>query len=212
MRIRHVVSSTILALAISTAAASASTIALTSVTGGTLATSGTDQLYGWTFNVLQPLQVTELGAFDTGSDGFAVAHDVGIFSNATQSLLVSATLSSGAGGTLDNGFRYTTVAPTLLGVGSYTIVLTMPQGNSDTQFINVTSFTTASEIQYVNSAFAGSSTLAFPNIFGSFAPGMFGPNFQFDTSAPVPEPATLSLLGLGLAGAGARRWRQRKQQ
>ena len=43
--------------------ANAATVALTNPSGS-LATSGSDQLYGWIFNVAAPITVTSLGVYD----------------------------------------------------------------------------------------------------------------------------------------------------
>src|SRR5262249_36101018 len=72
-------------------AAPADTIALQAFSGGTNATSGSDQLYGWQFSVLTAIDVTALGVGDTGGDGLVIAHDVGIFRVSDQSLLASLT-------------------------------------------------------------------------------------------------------------------------
>jgi hypothetical protein len=84
--------------------AKADTVALTSITGGILATSGTDQLYGWIFTANSPITVTSLGVFDFGSNGLSVSHDVGIFDDTTRALLGSTTVPAGTGGTLIDGF------------------------------------------------------------------------------------------------------------
>ena len=181
--------------------------ALTGWTGGGGATSGSDQLYGWLFHVNSAVSVSALGVQDTGSDGLAVAHDVGIFRSSDQSLLASATVGAGVVGTLDAGFRYATLgSPTLLAVGDYAIVMTMPSGNADTQIIQATGVTTVPEITWINSAFDGGSSLAYPTDIGAFRIGMFGPNFEF-AAAAVPEPETYALMlaGLGALGFVARR-------
>ena len=177
--------------------ASAGTLALTSVEGGHY-TSGGDQLYGWIFSINTPITVTSLGVYDENSDGLSISHDVGIYRQSDQVLLGSATVPSGTVGTLIDTFRLESVSPFSLAPDTYVIVMTMPAGTSDLQVANATSFTFASEITYITSAFGDGSALGFPNPDGngSYAPGMFGPNFTFSDS--VPEPSTYSALGLGL--------------
>jgi hypothetical protein len=178
----------------------ADTIALTSFTGGSMATSGSDQLYGWQFTLSSSVDVTALGVFDLNGNGLSISHDVGIFRLSDEALLTSATVPAGTAGFLDSGFRYTSLgSPFVLSAGEYVIAMTMPQGNNDFQFIQVTSENTSSPVTYVDSRFGLSSTLAFPTSKGAFAPGLFGPNFEFTA---VPEPSTLAMaivpIGVGL--------------
>jgi hypothetical protein len=182
--------------------ADASTAALTGYTGGLQATSGSDQLYGWIFDTSKAIKVDALGVGDPSGGPLAVAHDVGIYDAASQTLLGSVTVLAGSGGTASNGFMYQSVTPFTLAVGRYVIAMTMPQGNADLQGIEVTSLSTSPGITYVNSAFGPGSALAFPDPTrtGFFAPGMFGPNFTFNDA--VPEPATWALMLAGFGGLG----------
>jgi len=188
--------------------AKADTAGLTSFSGGNPSTAGADQLYGWIFTANASINVTGLGVYDfEGTGNLSVSHDVGIFNATTEALVGSATVPAKAGATVINGFEYVSVSPFSLVQGqSYVIAMTMPQNNSDFQYIGVSSFTTASQITYNNSAFDQQSSLAFPNPGddGAFAPGIFGPNFTFTTAvAPTPEPSSIALLGTGaLTAAG----------
>ena len=197
-------------LAISIAgAANASSVALTGFSGGTEATSGGDQLYGWFFDTSSAIDITALGVGDASGGPLQVSHDVGIFDVSDQSLLVSTNVPAGSGASLLDGFMYESISSFHLAAGSYVIVMTMPADNADLQSISNTSVTTASPITYVDSAFGVGSSLAFPTTAGVFSKGLFGPNFQFDASAAAPEPAswTLMIAGFGLAGAALRRRR-----
>jgi hypothetical protein len=191
--------------------AEAGTIALQTFSGGLLANSASDQLYGWEFNVLTTIDVTALGVGDNSGGPLAVSHAVGIFRDSDQALLTSTTVPAGSSATLTSGFRYVTLGtPDLLAPGLYVIVMTMPSENADTQSIEDTSVSTAPELRWVTSEFDAGSSLAFPTLPGVFDKGMFGPNFQFvDAATATPEPATLVLLGSGLAAAALRRRKSR---
>lgn len=199
-----------LVTALASGQAIADTIALTDFSGGSPATSGGDQLYGWFFDLSAPVEVTALGVGDSGGGALADSHDVGIFAVSDQSLLLSATVPAG-GGTYLDGFRYVSASPTALPAGDYVIVMTMPSNTADEQSIQNTSETTSAPVTYVDSAFDFGSSLAYPTISGAFAIGMFGPNFTYTSTMATPiEPPTWAMMLLGLAGLGAllryRRW------
>jgi hypothetical protein len=186
----------------------ADTIALTNITGGFRATSGSDQLFGWFFDLSAPVDATALGVGDSVGAALAVSHDVGIFAVNDEALLLSTTVPAGGGAYLD-GFRYVSVSPTALPAGDYVIVMTMPEGNADTQSIENTSETTSAPVTYVDSAFDFGSSLAYPTQPGAFAIGLFGPNFTY-TSSAIPEPSTWAMMLLGLGGLGIAGWRSRR--
>src|ERR1035438_4853570 len=71
---------------------------------------------GMDFVVNTPVTVTELGAFDSGGDGFANTIHVGIYNVNTAALLGSADLI-GTVGTLIAGSRFVSVTPFTLNPG-----------------------------------------------------------------------------------------------
>ena len=177
----------------------ADTIALTRFGDGLLATSDLDQLYGWFFYLSAPVDVTALGVGDASGLPLTVSHDVGIFAVSDHSLLLSTTIPAG-GGSLLNGFLYAPVTPTALPAGDYVILMTMPSGNADSQSIGNAIESTSKPVSYVGSAFDFGSSLAYPTITGSFAIGLFGPNFTFTSNNASPEMMLLGFAGLGFAG------------
>jgi hypothetical protein len=60
--------------------------------------------------VNEPITITHLGLIDDGSDGMSAAHAVGVWTNAG-TLLASATVPAGTGGTLVGQFRYVPITP-----------------------------------------------------------------------------------------------------
>jgi PEP-CTERM motif len=126
-------------------------------------------------------------------------HDVGIFAVSDESLPVDGTVPAGSGGTLLDGFWYTSVSPTVLPAGDYVIMLTMPRLNNDTQTVSNTSETTSAPVTFETSAFASGSSLAYPTTSGALNDGIFGPNFAFTS---VPEPSTWAMMLLGFASLG----------
>ena len=74
---------------------------------------------GWSFSIVDSIDVTALGVFDYMDDDLAFPHTVGLWFNGGP-LITSTTISPGAG-TLNNGFRYVNIAPASLGPGDYVI-------------------------------------------------------------------------------------------
>lgn len=165
---------------------------------------------GWKFNVVSPVLIGALGVFDSGLDGLLSSHQVGIWNNGTNTLVTSTTVLSGTAGALLNQFRYASITPVLLGVGTYTIGATWGVGfGSDDYVANTTNFHTIPNISYLISEYdqvPSITQLTMPTTAaGFFSNGMFGPNFTV-----VPEPSSMVLLAAGLlilAGATFRRQR-----
>lgn len=156
------------------------------------------QSLGWQFQVNTPILVDGL-AFWNHTD--TQNHDVGIYSDSTQLLLVSATVlpsdpQMGTGPWLVHG-----IAPFLLTPGVYDIAA---ETGTDNYTYAPTGMSTVPEITFLSDRYLfGNTVLAFPSQT-SGVDGFFGPSFT-EIDAPTPEPAPYILLGAGLlvlAGAG----------
>jgi hypothetical protein len=186
------------ALALTALPASAVSIAA-SITGGSSSYSSFDRTFGWSFTLNSDVQVTELGIWDLFGNGLTESHQVTIWTS-TGTQVIQGTVASGTGGTLLDGFRYSSlVSPTLLTAGSYVI------GSFHRSLIDEVAFgvsiSTAPEVTYTGSRVALPGFPAGDDL--GFANSYFGPNFRF-TEAPVagvPDSGTtLGLLALALVG------------
>lgn len=160
----------------------------------------TDDVTGFVFTVGDlPIAVDELGFWDFGSDGLNVAHDVGIFRQSDQAIIVQGTVPAGVDAPLDGGFRYVSIpAITLLAGESYQAVAYRPAPVTDLVGVNFPTFSSASAITVDQGIFLnGTGGLAFATSNPGTANGVFGPNFKIHA---IPEPSTLLLAALGLLG------------
>jgi hypothetical protein len=179
-------------------AAFAGTIAVTTTPGGVFSNTGTYTL-GWSFSVNSPISVTSLGAYDDGSDGLNVAHDVGLW-DSVGNLLASATVPAGTAGTLDSGYRFVSISPLGLNAGStYYVAAVYFSNDNDGWLQDPLTVVTAPQITYLSRQYEFSSgSLVFPDLAGSGTTGYFGGNFEFGGAAALPEPASMALLAGGL--------------
>ncbi len=179
-------------------AAFAGTPALNWTSASTNGTSVTSTR-GFSFNVLASagIDVTDLCFFDSGADGLADAHDVGIF-NSAGTLLVWTTIANGTSSPLDvnNLFRVKAITPFHLAQGNdYAVGAVFISGSTDLQAISFVGLATPPEIAYGQTRFNnnGVASLSFPASTITQT-GLPGGSFQF---TPVPEPATYAAFGLG---------------
>jgi hypothetical protein len=152
---------------------------------------------GWDFTVNSTITVNGLGVFDSGQDGLAESHAVGLW-DSSGDLLASTTVGSGLSGTLVDQFRYNSIAPVTLSADQTYYVGAVWLDGADPMVFNATGLFTNPSITYNASAYVGgSSSLAFPSNLYSDTTGYFGPNIS-----AVPEPSTWAMMLLGFAGLG----------
>lgn len=162
---------------------------------------------GWQFSITPGTTVTltQLGLYDVGANGFAEAHDVGIWEESTQSLLRQASISSAD--TLDptTRFRYKDVTPLTLAQGvNYRIGSLFMAYSADEYLEGILpgDFNKHPRINFLGGVQVNSGGgLVYPANY-SAGNKWFGPSFAFTTAEIViPEPATFALAVLGFAGA-----------
>jgi hypothetical protein len=180
---------------------------------------------GLDFNVVSPILVTGIGAFDDSGDGIAPPITVGIFQRLpggnpdldVAGSLISSTVEtiSGTGNPLVGGYRFITFAnPIFLAAGFYTIDAvgfggSNPNGNENnpTPPFSVSTDSGGGLINFVGTGrFDTVSTLNYPTLssadqgFPGLTPEPFaGASFTF-IAAPLPSSASCGVVLLGILG------------
>lgn len=160
------------------------------------------QSAGYVFTPLSDVVVSSLGFYDYQGDGLGESHPVGIFNN-TGNLLTSAVVFSGTEKPMEDGFRYTDIAPLTLSAGQSYTVATLFQTNAD-----VIGYADVSDTLVNPSITLGSvparyilqtgTELQFPTETALLVTEMFyGPNFKLTA---VPLPGAVTLFGSAIAG------------
>jgi hypothetical protein len=199
--------------------ANAQTIALTSVrgTGNQIFTGA----LGMDFDVLSGIEITRLGAFDSGQDGFVNNINVGIFDRNTGTLVAGLSAVLNTGNTVAVGqSRFFDLPNVVLAPGNYSIVAqgfgaADLNGNAGLGGPPPTVDTGGGLIAFVGSGrFTAAPALVYPTVVDT------GPANRYDAGTfefipatigtTAPEPGSLALLaltGLPVVGAVIRRRR-----
>lgn len=186
---------------------------LVDVESGVTLIRGSWTNFGYSFTVTDMVAVTALGVWDRNANGFADAHPVGLWDGAG-SLLAQAVVDSASPLTMGvlagHGWRFETIAPVVIGPGTYKIGAYYP--TTADAFLGSWDGTLAQYVMdplasYGTAYFAsGVEALTEPTSLTSLTPGFFGPNAQIEA---VPEPGTVVLMGVGLVAVGVARRRRR---
>jgi hypothetical protein len=189
-------------------------IGVENVVGGTESPTDRGYTYGWEFFVVNgtDLRLTHLGLRDVGGDGFVDTYRVAIWAAAGDFLVRELTFS-GQAGTLENGFRYLPVEPSIHNpdpilfqnrtyyIGSFTDFGPINAPAPD-NWITGASADFSDYLRFDGATRATDSQLRPPKVHLPLDDGIFGPALKFET-AIVPEPATYSFLASGLLFAFA---------
>lgn len=178
------------------ASAQTNAISFSNTTGSTL--GNPPFTLGWSFTANSNIDVVDLGVFDDSQNGLTDSHQVGVW-NSSGTLLVSTTVPSGTGATLDDQFRMVGVSSTELLAGQQYFIGALYTTGDDPMIFpgGATGFGTASQITFDDATFIAGSTLTDPTVSNGTDPAYFGPNFEFNAT---PEPGSFVLLGTGLLG------------
>jgi len=146
---------------------------------------------GWSFSVVSTdITVTSLGIYDSGGDGLADAHAVGLWTSGG-TLLASTTIPNGAGATLLGSYRYVAIAPVALSAGQTYVIGALYPTQSGDNIIHSSAQTYAAPVSFGQSRqtplnITGTDPLTFPGLNAGLPQGFFGPNFLCSYFEPTP--------------------------
>lgn len=195
------------ALAAIAPAASAQTTAI-NLPAGTVGNQSWQGALGLDFNVNQAINITALGAFDSGADGFASAKSVRLYDRSTGLAVASVLIPAGTGVALDGAFRFLTIPSITLNVGFMGSIVADGFSQADMNFNTgggafPGTVNTSGAFTFVNGSRYANTAGVYPTITDGGPATRYGAgSFQYNVATTVPEPSTYALLAAGLLGIG----------
>jgi hypothetical protein len=181
------------------APAQADTIAFQFSAPPTVFTPAVTQTRGLEFSTATPINITALGLWDEGGDGFSNSHKIGLWSMAS-TLLVSINMAAGTSASFYGGdeFRFVTLPNQyLLSAGTYRIGAYYVVGDAD-EIARDTPIS-APGLAYAGPRLSTNGLFSDPTAASLAAGGSFSANFTFNpVGVPVPNSASLALIPLAL--------------
>ena len=175
---------------------------------GTIGNQSWTGALGIDFDVTQAINVTSLGAFDSGTNGFATAKSVRLYDRTTGSVLASVLLPSGTGTLLDGAYRFMSIPSLTLSVGFLGSIVADGFNQADLNF-NTSgaafpgTVNTSGAFTFVGGSRYDNLAGVYPTITDGGPSVRYGAgSFQYNVATTVPEPSTWALLGAGLLGIG----------
>jgi hypothetical protein len=170
--------------------------------------------YGFYTNVSGTVQINQLGYWDEGNNGLAVAHNVGLynFNGVNSTLIAKAIIPAGTGATLESGYRWAsiptiTLTDTQQGADYYQLIASH---GTDTWYDGGVVVVTASFGTLTGNGFALGAPMG--NVGDTAGLGPTGIPFggaNMGFAEPIPEPSTIALLGIGALLIGRYHWKRR---
>jgi hypothetical protein len=176
--------------------------------------AGTAGNQSWTgalgidFNVTQSINITSLGAFDAGSNGFATAKAVRLYDRSTGLAVASVLLAPGTGALLDGAYRFASIPSLTLSVGFLGSIVADGFNDADQNYNTSGSpfpgtTNTSGAFTFVGGSRYDNAAGVYPTITDGGPSVRYGAgSFQYQVVSTVPEPTTWAMMGLGLLGVG----------
>ena len=155
---------------------------------------------GYSFTANSATSVVALGVWDYQYDGLLNSHQLGLW-DSHGNLLSSTFVPAGSSGLLVDNFRYTSITPISLTMGSkYYVGATFNGPGDDPWTADPSIMITNPLITYDSRRYEFGSALVFPDLAGSNGTGYWGGNVLLGAGTAVPEPASVVLFATGLIG------------